>query len=345
MKKLKFFPLVGILASNGSKKDSFRGDASLFKAIQKQLMSKGGLSFVFTTDHIQKDCIIGFIFSEQQQKWGRTTFPFPSIIYNKISSRSEEKSTAFQTIQQLYLDENKPFFNSGFFNKWECYKALAQEKELQLHLPKTWLHSRSNNILDLLETHAIYAKPTIGHKGKGIYKLVKEENTFYILSKDKCQTYNEEQFLLKIDTILTESYILQQEIKTDTVEDCKYDLRIHCLYHKDSYYITGIGVRKAAKNSIITHVPNGGEIIPFSKVANKCSIHDLNHLAHTVGTCLSKQIGFVGEFSMDVGITPNGTPYIFEVNSKPMLFDEIDIQHNRITRLVDLFFELTNKNH
>jgi hypothetical protein len=43
---------------------------------------------------------------------------------------------------------------------------------------------------------------------------------------------------------------------------------------------------------------------------------------------------------MDVGLTPDGNPFIFEVNSKPMVFDEKSIQKKRITQLVELFIKL-----
>lgn len=343
MKKYNYFPLVGILASKGRKSNSFRGDAVMFKAIQKELMNKGGLSFVFTTDDIQDNSIIGYVFSEKNKKWGKASFPFPPIIYNKISSRMDEKTTDFIKLQQSYQQKNKTFFNPYFFNKWQCYQALTKEQKLLTYLPKTWHHTNNLLILNLLKFGAIYAKPIKGRKGKGIYKLKEQDKIYYIFTKDTFKTYHKSSFLDELEYIIPKDYILQQEIETDTVEGCKYDLRIHSLYSSGSYQITGIGVRKAAKNSIITHVPNGGEIISFASVGDNISINELDHLTELVGNSLSKSFGFVGEFSMDIGITPHGKPYIFEVNSKPMLFDEGNIQKKRITGLTELFIELANK--
>lgn len=343
MKKHNFSPIVGILAGKSKKNNSFQGDAIMFKALQRELMNKGGLSFVFTTDDIQDTCISGYVFSEKNQKWGKTSFPFPPIIYNKISSRMEEKTPAFIKLQQSYQQNKQTFFNPGFFNKWQCYQALIKEQKLQTYLPKTWLHSNNLFILDILRFNAIYAKPSKGRKGKGIYKLVEQDNKYFIFANDTFKHYHKKAFLDELEKLLSDDYILQQEIKTDTVEGCKYDLRIHCLYSSCSYHITGIGVRKAAKNSIITHVPNGGEIISFTNVEDKISINELNYLTDLVGQTLSKSFGFVGEFSMDIGITPQQKPYIFEINSKPMLFDEHEIQTKRIVGLTELFIELANK--
>ncbi|MBR8645638.1 hypothetical protein KEH51_21385 [[Brevibacterium] frigoritolerans] len=46
-----------------------------------------------------------------------------------------------------------------------------------------------------------------------------------------------------------------------------------------------------------------------------------------------KKIGFLGEFSIDIGEDESGSLFIYEVNSKPMQFDEEEIETNRLLHL------------
>jgi YheC/D like ATP-grasp len=342
MKNVNYSPLVGILTSNGQREDSFRGDSSIFKSIQKELMKVGGLSFIFTTDGICEDHVLGYIFYESQEKWGRISFPFPDIIYNKISFRKEEETTHFQSLYRLYKQEHKHFFNPCFFDKWEIHQTLSVSKQLKAYLPETWHYTTMTDLLNKLHTyHSLYLKPKHGHKGQGIYKIVFDQSSYYIHKKDNQSKYVYSDFVHDVEKLITQrDYLLQKDIQTDLIDNCKYDLRILCLYKHGFHTICGIGIRKAVKNSIITHVPNGGEIISIGKIKHKIPIEKLNWLAETIGSELTKSYGFIGEFSMDVGLTSERKPIIFEVNSKPMIFDEKDIQTKRITQLVQLFSDL-----
>ena len=66
----------------------------------------------------------------------------------------------------------------------------------------------------------------------------------------------------------------------------------------------------------------------------------LAEIAHLCGIVLTKEWGFIGEFSIDLGESETGDLFIYEVNSKPMQFDEADIEANRLFQLKQLFIEL-----
>ncbi len=340
------YPLVGILASNGRKADTFRGDIAVFKSIQKEMKARGARSFVFTTAGIHSTGITGYVYYEDYNRWGKISFPFPDLIYNKISTRSEETSSEFQNLYELYKQKEKPFFNPGFFNKWDCHILLSQEKTLQSLLPNTWLYTKELDLVNLFHTHpSLYVKPVNGYKGSGIVKIKKTDhhNVIVQTKKEKITLSNSEFLNWAEHTLKRNSYIIQEEIETDKFEGCKYDLRVLSMYRQGVYSSVGIGVRKAANDSIVTHVPNGGEIVSFHHVQDRCSIKQIDLLANHIGSTLSKNVGFIGEFSMDIGLTPSGSPYLFEVNSKPMIFDENAIQHKRIHQLVELFLTLIKK--
>lgn len=337
------YPLVGIYASKGRKKDTFRGDITVFKSIQKEMKNYGAQSFVFTTDNIHRDGITGYVYFEGYNRWGKISFPFPDLIYNRISTRTEETSSEFQHLYQLYREQEKPFFNPGFFNKWDCHLALSHQKNLEQYLPKTWIYTKEVDLVNLIYTYpSLYLKPVNGYKGSGIVRIMKNDHHFTIQTKQDQLKVSTSELKTWIESSLqSKTYIIQEEIETDKFNGCKYDLRVLCIYKKGGYSSVGVGVRKAPKGSIVTHVPNGGEILPFHKIQDRCSIHEINLLANQVGTILTENLGFIGEFSMDIGLGTDGTPYLFEINSKPMIFDEDDIQDKRIVQIVELFLSLT----
>jgi hypothetical protein len=57
------------------------------------------------------------------------------------------------------------------------------------------------------------------------------------------------------------------------------------------------------------------------------------------GKWLTDHWGFFGEFSIDAGVSSKGNYYLFEINSKPMSFDEQEIEKKRIKNLCRLFFQ------
>jgi len=335
-------PLVGLLVSKGSKEETFLGDIAFFKDLQKEMTSNGGILFLFLLEGIQQDSITGYMFYEGQNKWRRQRFPYPDLIYNRISSRAEESNPSFFKLKELYKKKNKYFFNPCFFNKIECYTLLSSIRTLQPFLPKTWPYTSMEDLLKKLSFYqTLFIKPVQGYKGKGIYKLAANGTYFTVYHGSKKTNYLHYEFVSLIKKICEKKqYLIQEEIHTDMIDRCKYDLRIHCLYNSGKHTITGIGVRKAAPDSIMTHVPHGGHIISVDEIKHKLNEDTLKWLAEQIGQSLSSFYGFVGEFSMDIGLTRDYEPILFEVNSKPMKFDEQDIQTERIKRLSKLFVAL-----
>lgn len=340
MKAVDFFPLVGILVSKGNKENTFRGDAATFKQLQDLLHKEGGLSFIFTLEDFHSTHVDGYVFIERKDKWATIVFPLPQIIYNRLSTRQEEQSTDFQRITKFAKKNNITITNPSFFNKWDTYKLLSENEAINAYLPTTIQYSEAQSLLNMLNTFSsLYFKPLLGSKGKGIYKLSYQDQQYILIDTiGKSLSLSKNDFLRNITQLVeNEPYLLQEEIHTDKIEGQKYDLRVLCIYNNGIHAIKGIGVRVANAERITTHVPNGGSIVPLHLVEGKFDGMQLAWLAENVGKSLENHYGFIGEFSMDIGIDLFGTPYVFEVNSKPMVFDEKDIQLPRIHHLVSLF--------
>jgi hypothetical protein len=219
MRKYKYSPLVGILTSKGKKENTFRGEHAYFKSIQKKLMAIGGLSFIFTTDDVHESYVTGFVFYETTEKWGKISFPFPDLIYNKVSSRKEETSPPFLSLYDSYKQKNKPFFNPSFFNKWDIYQTLSKSYRLVPFLPETWIDMTIHDLLSKLNNdHSLFVKPVNGHKGKGIYHLSFDGVHYTIQTKTNKVMYTHDNFVQYVGSLLQKNkFLLQKDIQTDKI--------------------------------------------------------------------------------------------------------------------------------
>jgi hypothetical protein len=334
-------PLIGIMTSPKNK-FSLAGNLHLFINIQKELEARDARSFVFSFQDIQDaGHIIGYIYSHRKQEWHRTIMPLPDIVYNRIPFRSSEKTSQFQNCLQFFRDQHIPVFNPGFIDKYELYLLLSNNKELRKYVPETILINSKCILEDFHINHKdIYIKPRMLSKGKNIYRL----NEKFILESQKQRvTFSDfERFWCEFGETFREGFIAQPTIQPAILDGKRYDFRIlsHWSAIEKEYLVTGIGIRATDWNNLTTHLGNGGFILPYEKVQEPEHDDFIAGLVNKVGHILSDQLGFFGEFSIDAGMDSEGNYVIYEVNSKPMSFDEEQIEQRRIVSLCNLFLQL-----
>ena len=334
-------PIIGILAGESNKKKVI-GNSSTFRLLSLSLQQFGALCVVFTPSTINEKGMDGFLYVSAIKKWIKVTSPLPNVVYNRIPSRLLEKKSLYSNTFS-FLDNNSiPYFNRSFFSKWETFKMLIKNPSLYDHIPKTELHTSFSNLQSMLQTYnEIYLKPSEGHKGKGIYKIILEAPTnITLLHTKESFTYdNLDRLWDKIKKqIESTPYIIQEAVKSDTFNGKRYDLRILAHYQEKDYHISGIGVRMSGNQEVTTHVPNGGRIIPFKKLADRVDKAKIASIVNSIGKQLETETGsFIGEFSVDIGKSAiDDNYYIYEVNSKPMVFDEPDIKNKGLENLSKL---------
>ncbi|WP_218240506.1 YheC/YheD family protein, partial [Pseudomonas sp. 2822-17] len=81
-----------------------------------------------------------------------------------------------------------------------------------------------------------------------------------------------------------------------------------------------------------------GRLVALTEVPVRPDEDLVRHLGQQIGSLLEKKYT-VKEFSFDIGIDMNKRSWIFDINSKPMTFDEQDIQRKRVERLTRIFLE------
>jgi hypothetical protein len=335
-------PVVGILAS--PQNEGFTGNIALFKRIQRMMMKHGGLSIVFTPNLITEEGLSGFCFLPKYDQWIRITAPLPDIIYNRLSNHSDEKEFLEQT-RNLTALYQIPVFNPQFFDKWELYLQLRDHEKLAPHLPKTALLS-IEELEDYLASYpAVYIKKRQSHKGKGIYLIIRNGHTF-LMRTTSTSTFlfpsisKLARFLQKEDPL--HAYIIQEAIPTIRMAGKKFDYRVLAHPNNNRFVLTGIGVRMAKKQQVTTHVPKGGVVVSVEDLPIKTDHAILKTIVECCGRQLVDFYDDVGEFSADIGVTQEGKYYIFELNAKPMDFDEPEIKQQAAENLVKVFYERTN---
>ncbi|MDF2608483.1 MAG: hypothetical protein K0S34_2685 [Bacillales bacterium] len=157
-------------------------------------------------------------------------------------------------------------------------------------------------------------------------------------------SHNVDTFLKTYKQNLNDSYIYQEACQTLLVDGCKWDFRILAhLNSSDSFSVSGVGIRMASKDSnLLTHTLNNGTIIDYKNFQYKINPDLLNILINKLGIALRSSYGNVGEFSVDLGLCENNVYKIYEINSKPMIFDEHDIQNIGISNLKNMLIHYCN---
>ncbi|WP_175988194.1 YheC/YheD family protein [Bacillus sp. Marseille-Q1617] len=343
-KKILSIPLVGIVA--GKDQNKYKGNFELFRSIQQEFEEQGGICFVFSPEDAAGHSINGIIFNEEVNKWVKCVFPLPNVIYNRIPSREAEQQGDYIKLKEFIKTYNIPYFNPHFFNKWEVHQILSQCGQVRDYLPPTSLVENEESFTVFLEQHKrIYVKPSFASQGRGIRLVELEENGSIICkSIKKIEKYTSlSRFLYSYHEWFhsEQNLIMQKAIPCKTLHDHRFDYRILVLHTGEEFKLMGIGVRISQRQEVTTHVPAGGKIISIQEVATPQTKKEILTIVKTCGRELERAFGYVGEFSVDLAPREEGGFVLFEVNSKPMTFDEEDIETKRRRQLVRTFLRLS----
>lgn len=337
-------PLVGIMC--GRKADStLTGNGPLFKKLQESLLANGGLSFVFALEDVTESYINGNVYLPIENSWINVPVPFPDIVYNRIPFRRTEQTPLFSSLLKSLQEKGIPYFNPCFIDKYDSYLLFRNNSNLRKYLPDTILISDKNQLLSFITKHElVYLKPCLSSKGKGICRLkLEEDGKIHLQSMNEIVIFESyQEFWKEWDTYLKQKkYLAQESIHFSTHNGQRFDFRILCHRNGDRYIVSGVAIRQSQVQDLTTHLPNGGICQPYELV--KTLEHDdfIYNIVQHIGDQLSENLGYFGEFSIDAGFSIAGQHYIYEVNSKPMSFEEPDIEENKIKHLCLLFHELS----
>ncbi len=356
-------PLIGIFTA-GFTDSGLRpiGERSLFfaklLAVEK---SVGVFTFVFGAHQINWDqgTITGYFY--RKNGWEKVEVPFPNVVYDRLPNRRTENHRALKKVKQRLHEEYLiPWFNPGFFNKWDVHQLLIKEKSVAHYLPETYINPTFERIELMLSTYQhVYLKPANGSLGLGVYQIIysKEEGAYYCRYNDDTNA-NRLQKFSSLESCINylfrnkklKDYIVQQGISLQRSDHKTIDFRVHT--NKDAngkWKVSVIAGKIAGRGSVTTHLNNGGvvktvdEIFPDKKECFK-AIESLNQAALRLSHAIDVHIkGSIGEIGFDLGIDKNNKVWLFEANSKPgrSIFSHPKLRENDLhSRQLSLLYAL-----
>lgn len=364
--KIKIGPLVAILTS-GSPKHPAPANKKI--RMFKDFILKGWKDGIFIYYFFPEDIIWGrgvihgYTYTPQG-KWVSGNYPLPDIVYNRILYRYIENQKGVQKLLERF--DRHPgiyLFNRRFLNKWEVYRVLGNDDYTKGWIPETKSYNKPNLRELLLRHQELFLKPCHSSKGLGIVKIERFGGKGYRYARTewkgqnwiKVPNYSQLNSKLKHHTADYKNYVIQQGVPLARLQGRVFDLRAQAQKNgQGQWVLTGVGVRIAARNRFVTHVPNGGSRADFQEVIQKvfCSPaiqnsieEELDKICRVVPEVLERKLGIsLGVLSLDIGVDSSGRLWILELNSKPARFDEGDIRQRHQRLLLDYFVFAAKEN-
>lgn len=293
----------------------------------------GVFPIVFGLQHInwKQGLVTGYFYSENN--WQQVKVPIPNVIYDRLPNRTVENLKMIQEVKMKLSEEYViPWFNPGFFNKWDIYVKLRKNNQIKPLLPKTFLLTGAAVIESALEDfHYLYLKPIHGSLGNGIYQIKKYKEHYYVRFRDE----NDETCLYKFTKLTNlinflkidekkNKYIVQEGIPLITSDNRMIDFRVHT--NKDEngeWIVTAIASKASAQGSPTTHLLLGGTVQTLQEVFPEDEIRKINtKKLSQAAVAVSKELNKywdakLAEIGFDIGIDQNGKVWLFEANAKP----------------------------
>ena len=307
--------------------------------------------------------IVTYRWKELTHQFIRTRDPWPYVLYNRIPTREREQDL---TVRQQLIDlatSGRTITNPRFLSKKEVITSFLTLDSDKVMIPEFIDWPSYEDFNRFLCTHSdVYVKPNAKKAGEGIYVLSKTAKydgfrTYRLIAQQagRIQQLGEVTpkraytFLQKKNAQM--DYYVQADARPVRYAKRRFDLRV--LVQKradDRFTVTGMGIRLAkTPESITTHVPNGGkiksvqEILPTLFTTAWPSIADAIHqVSLDAANTLAKLPGIWSEFSLDMGLTREGKPILYEANAKPMKFDERRIEQLAKQRIVERLIALAS---
>ncbi|MDQ0217629.1 YheC/YheD family protein [Peribacillus cavernae] len=333
-RELRIGPFLSVLTDHPIEKmNGTFGTMETFLQEMKTLCEQKGFPFYVHKLQAAKDAGHVEGYWNVNEGWEHRSLPLPDVVYNRIHSRAQEKSAAFQD----YLNElhalNIPIFNGGFLSKKEVHEILADKEELLPFLPDTIPLNKEEDFSAFIEKHhVVYVKPSFGSQGKNICKLTETAEGWVLEhSKDIKDTYLfatvTELFAVLKRTIKHRSFIVQKGIPLLEFDHKKIDFRILLNKSKNqSWKITSLVARIGNAGHIVSNLSRGGEMknaadflkSAFTENEALTLYKEISKLALQTANCVIEQrADLFGELGIDIALDTNKQPWIIEVNSKP----------------------------
>lgn len=246
-------PVLGLLMVRnlnnvgGRRLDRFSDYALLYSQI-------GGLLLVLGVESINFDdrSVEGYYYEPNTDgiggNWRRGIFPLPDSIFERTNMPEPIR------LKLKKITGNR-LFNSNYFDKWEFWKMVSEFDPICDHIPHTRM-LKSGDDIDYMLSHydGAYLKPLNGTLARGLYKVIKSDNSYVIRNKQgsniRASSKKEMEDYIR-DIMKGRRYLVQQALEPIRIDGRHIDFRV--IMQKDH-------TLKWVCPGIIAFVGNPGEI-------------------------------------------------------------------------------------
>lgn len=357
-------PLIGVLVKRIYRKmphKPFGVNTAFCRELTEACKQHCSIVYFFTHEDIQSqsDSIKGWHYTNN--KWSRSRFPVPNVIYNRLTSRKLENRANVQGfIKYARSRYNVVFFNEKYLNKTEVFDALQKEPGLETYLPESYRLRNFHQLKSMCRKYdVIFLKPTCGSLGKGIIRIQRNSNQTYTCYFNSMNGYRTQWFvsLEKLYNVIygkikKSNYQIQQGLKLLTVNRRPVDFRALVQRGETGQWgITSIVARIAATNQFVSNQARGGTISTVKDAlartgtaAASGGLTKLRRAAVQIAEGIGAQMpGHFAELGIDLGIDSQGRVWLIEVNSKPSKDDKAPLStEGKIRPSVKKFVQYAN---
>lgn len=283
----------------------------------------------------EKKIINGIYFDNKENRWLKKEFPLLDIFYDREGTISQNQALRCNRVRDFIKNKEDilRINQTHYFDKWDVYKVLINDIDLQEFIPETHLYSRINlnNLLNDFE--AVYIKTCLGSNGNKIIKIYKEENSYkisYYKNGIKIKSIDSFESLYERLELLFRGDIgiIQQGIDVIKFQGRNIDFRA-TVQRDDSGVIKIISypVRVALRNSPVTNTAANSSVYSFRKFFvnnlnySSVRIKDLENRIEEflikIYETIEKKYGKFGEIGIDFALDNQEKLWFIECNAKP----------------------------
>lgn len=334
-RSLRFGPLVGVLVSRYAlfPQNPFGTFTPFLNEITEICRRRGGIAVALRPEDVnwENGTVRGLV--RKNGAWRQITLPLPQCIYNRLGNRKAEKSAQVNQWIEKCKEREIPFFNERFLNKWHVHQALQQEADAAAYLPQTVRYLAHQNLEHMLRTHrVVYAKPTNGSMGQGIFLLRATSDGYALVrpaaSGSVTQKFQQVSSLHKAlqKRISGKPYLLQQGLSLIGLNGKPADFRVLAQKDRLGQWSVSSLVARLGRNKVVSNIARGGSMTTAAQALRICGpklsgpvgVPALKQAALRLAQLLDQSIeGHYAEFGIDLGVDVHGRIWLLEVNSKP----------------------------
>jgi len=298
-----------------------------------------------------KDYIDVYIFSSSEwteqglygyrlhgNEWHREAVPYPDIVFDRcFYSSAKQRQACDDMLAALKRKKHFQLFNNNLPSKLIVYEALRSVEELIPYLPHTEQLHKMSIIPKWLSMYAdgVVLKPAAGMHGKGVLHITYDNDTnqYVIQGRNLRNESIEASFSNELNALKwlyrfkkELQYMIQPYLILRTEDYKPFDIRV--LMQKDhtgQWQLTGSMARVGLSEGLTSNIHGGGEAYePFPLLEAKMGRYKAERLLQQIHIISGQTVlaieghfGRFGELALDFGVTPQGSIWLLECNSKP----------------------------